>query len=100
MDKEYIIVTLQQRIAILKNRYKLACHGKNDDGTMCDTAALANVRHSSLRDLHLCQVILELVQQIKTPLCEFSDDATDGLEKLMSPIERHRRLRRMSNELR
>jgi hypothetical protein len=93
MDKEYILAMLELRIVTLNKRYKLACHGKDDNGVNRGTYAMANTRTVCKKESHLCVLIKELIEQIKGPICDLSEEAQNGLEKLIEPIERHRRLK-------
>ena len=94
MDKEYILFTLRERIKELKRRYGLINHGKDEHGRVIETSenALRVRRHNIKRDLNLCKLIEELVVN-NTKVLTLSDDALVGLESIMEPMERHRRLR-------
>jgi len=89
MDKEYVLFTLRQRIAVLKDRYRLLCHGK----TSQSYGGSAVSRSEAKRDLNLCLLVEELIVGTPGKLTVLSDEAQEGLEKLMEPLERHRRLK-------
>lgn len=90
MDKEYALLTLRERIEILKERYRLACHGLNEYGVELKKGVADTYRTGYKREMQLCMLVEELVSQIKSDEIPLSNDAENGLEKLMEPNERHR----------
>jgi hypothetical protein len=93
MDKEYVLYNLRERMAVLKERYRIYCQGKNTDGKEISYGTAGVYRNKVLRDLHLCMLVEELVTAVPGKTCLLSDDALDGLSKLMEPCERYERLR-------
>ena len=92
MDKEYVLHMLEQRIEELKNRYRLACHGQNEDGTEIRSNA-SQIRHATKRDINICMLVEELITATPGRLVPLTDEANAALEKILEPMERHRRLR-------
>lgn len=94
MDKEYVLFTLQERIAELKQRYKMLCHLKDEHGNDISNKYTAAVNRTQVkRDLNLCLLVEELITATPGKVCVFSDEAIEGLERLIEPTERHRRLK-------
>jgi len=94
MDKEYVLYTIRQRIEELKHRYKMLCHLKDEDGTEIKNKYTAAVKRTEAkRDLQYCLLVEELIVGTPGKLAILSEEATQGLERLMEPCERHRRLK-------
>lgn len=87
MDKKYLKQELEYRLAELKQRYKTLCHGVDDMGLVIKPGSLQVRRANTKKDLELCTLIYELIIGV-----ELSKDAISGFEKLVIPMERHRRL--------
>lgn len=93
MDKEYVLFKLRERISILKERFRLINHLKDEWGNDVNKYTAATKRTLYKQDLNLCLLIEELIVASPGQLCILSDEATEGLERLMEPLERHRRLK-------
>lgn len=94
MDKEYVLFTIRARIEELKNRYKMLCHGKDEQGNVLKNKGSAAVtRSQTKRDLNYCYLVEELITGTPGKLTILTDEAMEGLERLMEPCERHRRLK-------
>jgi len=92
MDKEYILFTMRDRIKTLQARYKHYLNGQDEYGAPLGYNTAAKYRSDTKLDLHKCMLVEELVSQIKTKEIPLTEEAENGLEKLMEPLERHRRL--------
>jgi len=93
MDKEYVLFTIRERIAELKHRYNMHCNMKDEFGKEFNRDVSAVYRSNVKRDLRLCMLVEELIVGTPGKLTVLSDEATEGLEKLMEPYERHRRMK-------
>lgn len=93
MDKEYANLILKHRIKVLKQRYKLLCHGLDDGGAAMKPKSAAVSRTLVRRELRTLQLIRELVNLIPDGRMYLSDDAESILEMLVEPNERHRRIK-------
>lgn len=93
MDKEYALMALNERIKILHKRYVTLCNNKNEDGKEL-TATVAQVSRSvTLKDLRLCKLVADLLKSETAKRLTLCEDALNGLEQLMEPNEKHRRLK-------
>lgn len=94
MDREYVLFTIRARIDELKNRYKLLCHGKDEQGNvLVNKGSAAVARSEAKRDLQYCYLVEELLCGTIGKIIMLTEPATEGLERLMEPCERHRRTR-------
>jgi len=91
MDKEYVLYTIKQRIAELQKRYAKLCVGKDEDGNILSTTGYAqSCRTACKKELNLCLLVEALVMGTKTEL--LSEEAIEGLDRLIEPNDRHKRL--------
>jgi hypothetical protein len=93
MDKLYINGKLSDRIDALKYRYRMATYDKNDDGYPIKACTAASIRTATNKELQICYLIEELIASTPGKECLLSEDAEKGLERILEPLERHRRLR-------
>jgi hypothetical protein len=92
MDKHYIEYQLTSRINVLNERYFNYCNGVDETGRELSYGTAANYRAAALKDSDLCKLVMELITKAPQNI-ELSDEAERGLEKLMEPLERHKRLK-------
>jgi hypothetical protein len=93
VNKTYVLSTVKDRAKLLKNRYRLAVNNKDELGMDMKPTVAAVVRSHLKRDYNLCKLVEELTESIIDEKLALSEDALAGLDKLVEPIERHRRLR-------
>jgi len=93
MDKEYALYTIRERLGELKRRYNILCNGRDETGRELSYGTAANYRCDIKRDMNLLYLIEELIVASPGKLCNLSDAAAKGLEMIMEPCERHRRLK-------
>jgi hypothetical protein len=92
INKQYILDNMDERIQILEDRYRMYCKSEDEAGMPLSYGTAAVYRSNTKRDLALCTLLYELVSYIKKDDLELSKMAEDGLDKVMEPLERHRRL--------
>jgi len=80
MDKSFVLSEIEERIETLHERYRAAVQRDN-----------AQQRTHCKRDIQILGLLKQLVEQVSAPRLELDSDAMDGLERLVSPNERHRR---------
>jgi hypothetical protein len=93
MDREYALIVLQERMKTLKHRYQMLCHGLDEQGNDVNRDVAATNRSLLRKDLDLCMLVEELLICTESDWLFLSDEAVRGLERLMDPLERHRRLK-------
>ncbi len=90
MDRARATRDAEERLAELSRRYALLCRGKDEQGRDVAPATAATNRSLVKRDLQLVTLVLELLRRCPTKDVPLSDDAEDGFERLVEPLERHR----------
>lgn len=93
MDKEYALYQLRERIAILKKRYHALNNCKDEWGGDVKPTVAYTLRHNTKREMNTCMLLEELITTMPGKLLCLTDGAMDALEKIMEPLERHRRLK-------
>ena len=91
MDKEYVLAEIRARQVILKNRYRLMCHCQDENGQQVKATVAYTLRHNIKKELNLLLLVEECIVGTPGKLVAYSDDAMDALERLLFPIERHKR---------
>lgn len=88
MNKEYMLLLIERRLQVLHDRYQETI--KNSSG---DSEKVQQVRRAAItRDMQIIKLLR--IALIATPdLYIEDDDAIAGFDKLVTPIERHRRLK-------
>lgn len=89
MNKEYMLLSIRNRIDILKQRIKdtISMKGYNKQST----AQFDRTKYK--QELQLCMLLELLLLNCKTDTID-DEDAIKGFERLVNPMERHRRLKR------
>lgn len=87
MNKEYMLMCVNERLKVLQQRYY---------DTINDTESsyqVSQVRRASIqRDIQIIKLLRYLLQSSPSVWIE-DEDAIKGFDKLVTPIERHRRLK-------
>lgn len=91
MHKKYIMDTSKDRLEVLRNRYRLATMDKNEVGAISHGSAVS-ARHHTQRDALIIKLIRQLVEQIPGDKVTLTEDGFQALDKLLTPIERHRNI--------
>lgn len=89
MDKRYMLLMIDKRIAVLQQRYQDTINNRDGDSIAVQNTRRANIK----RDLQVLKLLRYLL--LATPAIYIEDDdAIDGFDKLVTPVERHRRLKK------
>jgi hypothetical protein len=88
MLTSFVLEEVNERLATLHARYRVECNGMINHRSY----GSAQVTRTQLRrDYNLCSLFRELLELISLEHIDLSDEAMDGLTKLIEPTERHRR---------
>jgi hypothetical protein len=90
MNRRRAIEDVEDRLAELSHRYALLCYSKDEQGRAIAPATAATNRSLVKRDIRALSLVLELLHNVKCEEIPLSDDAEEGFEKLVEPLERHR----------
>jgi len=91
MKKLFLQDQFEARITLLKRRYASGCVHKNVDGTPLSKGNATAIRTLTKRDLNTCILFKELLAMVGDDVLDLSDEAMNGLERLVMPVERHKR---------
>lgn len=89
MNKEYVLETIEARLKELRKRYNAACNLKTEFGETLSSGSAAYYRTTYTQQINMCILIKELLKGVT----ELSDEANEGLYRLIEPVERHRRMK-------
>lgn len=82
MNKEYMLLMVQQRLDKLKEQYYAACKGLTLSGAQASKSGAAVLRSRTKRDICILTLVLELLQTSNAVFIN-NEDACMGFDKLM-----------------
>lgn len=94
MEKKWMLDNIQDRIDVLKSYLRSYTNGMEvGSGKKLSSGSAAYKRTITRRDLHICYLLEDILQQIKKEDVYVSEQGENGFERLVDPNERHIRLR-------
>jgi hypothetical protein len=93
MDKRYIETQVSDRLEVLRLRYRCAVNCKDENDMEIKSTVAATLRSQFKRELCLCKLVYDMLNNIPDDEILLSDEALYGLDRLIEPVERHRRLK-------
>lgn len=94
MEKKWMLDNIQDRIDVLKSYLRSYTNGMEvGSGKKLSSGSAAYKRTITRRDLHICYLLEDILQQIKKEDIYVSEQGENGFERLVDPNERHIRLR-------
>lgn len=87
MDKEYMLLKCRARLKELRARYHKACLNQNENGDAIPIATAATNRSNLKRDISILVLLEQLLVTSKAVYIE-DEEAIDGFDRLVEPVER------------
>lgn len=94
MEKKWMLENVRYRIDVLKGYLRSYTNGVEvGSGKKLSSGSAAYKRTTTRRDLHICYLLEDILQQLSKESIYVSEEGENGFERLVDPNERHIRLR-------